>query len=147
MTVDGEARGLFTQISFTDTYSGWLCKYDPSATAPDTVDLATSTIDYTVVCQAHYLSGIEVPAPILDDSTVISSKSWICEAQLVDDSSDTQVVECANYLPTESDDGYSRGLYRWSPFDGLVEQYGYRQTDASTAEWVKLGVVTIKGAR
>ena len=144
MTTDGEGRGVFTQISFTGTYSGWLCVYDSAATAPDS---ASSEVDYTVVCNAHYLTSITAPAPIIDDSTVISSDSWICEAQLVDSSDGTQIVECVNYLPTESMDGYSTGLYRWSPYDGLVEQYGYRLSDASTAEWIKLGMVTINGAR
>ena len=82
MTTDGEARGLFTQISYTSTYSGWICKYDPNATAPATDPSApVSTgpeIDYTVVCTSHYLSSIEVPAPIIGESTLIPADSWIC---------------------------------------------------------------------
>ena len=141
MTTDGEVRGLFTQIPFTSTYSGWVCKYDPNATAP-VVPPAVET-DYTVVCNSHFLTSIEVPAPIIDDSTLINADSWICTVKPVDNSNDTQVIECVNYLPIENDDGYGTGLWRWSPKDGQVEQYGYRQTDSSTAEWVKLGKVTL----
>ena len=50
-------------------------------------------------------------------------------------------------MPEEDSEGiYAVGTYRWSPRDGQVEQYGYRQATATTSDWIKLGLVTLKDA-
>ena len=124
MTVEGEARGLFTQIPGTSSYSGWVCRYDPNVAPPVSDPNAPASphdpivVDHTVVCTSHYLADIDVPAPIIDESTLQTTDGWTCEAFEKDDCDNSQVIECVNYLPTENEEGYSTGLWRWSPKDG-----------------------------
>ena len=137
MTTDWEARGLFTQIPFTDTYSGWICYNDPTITFPNT------TIDFSVVCRNHFLESSNLPTPLLTANNI---GTWACEAPVAD-ASNVQIVECRNNLPDEiGNREYPQGTYRWAPRDGQVEQYGYRQTNGSTSEWIKLGLVTLQRA-
>ena len=106
MTVDGEARGLFTQIPWTDAYSGWICQYDSSITSNST------TLDETVVCLNHYMNTSNAVPAYIEIPNLIGH--WNCTAEPVDTSDDTQIVECRNRLPDEDIEGiYEVGQYRW----------------------------------
>ena len=91
----------------------------------------------------HYLDSINLPTPLLTPNRI---GTWTCEASVAD-ASNVQIVECRNNLPNEiGSREYLQGQYRWAPRDGQVEQYGYRQTNGSTSEWIKLGLVTLQKA-
>ena len=75
MTVDGQMRGLFTQIPWSDAYSGWVCINSVSAVN-------------SVSCVNHYMSSSQFIPTLLPES-LNKVGYWECTVSEIDISDST----------------------------------------------------------